>query len=921
MTEHNDVAVGVEWTRIPHGVRLRHADGNIEVRIPVPGVASVVRCVGDPAAYRGFFADPSADAPTVTITRRDTTLRLVGGGVTVLVDLRSGALTFQDEAGSSRLAEAPAPRPLPGIGVGAVQAFTIGADEALHGLGQFRAAPFDYRDAAVFLAQSNSDAVNPFLVSTGGWGLLWDTGTAAHFRSAGTRITFHSVAGGLVRYHVCLGPDLAEVIRGYRRLTGPAPLFGRWAYGYWQSQERYGTEREVLDIAAGYRERDLPLDVVVLDWRYWGDNELWSGMVFDPDMFPDPRGMVDRLHADDVRIIASVWPALGPASAVYRELDDAGLLFTGPHHSGGRVYDAASPEAREIYWRHVRAGLIDVGVDGLWTDGNEPEFRTTGDRYVTAQAYTANGSSAAGPIEEDLLTFSYRHNRGLFEAMRRERPQTRPFLLSRSAYAGQQAYGSVTWSGDIHASWQTLRDQLIAAQNFALSGIPYWTCDIGAFLVGHRYPDALHDPAYRELYVRWFQFGAMLPIFRAHGSQIPRHVWAFGEPGDPVYDALAAMLRLRYALLPYIYSAAAAVTHDGDTLLRPLVLDFPDDAQARDRPEQFMFGPALLVRVVDRPLLHTVRTTYELLPPDSVRGVSAPAADVTFFEGTNFNRQVSRRLTDDLKMSWFGDLPPELAGRPYSVRWQGRIAAAESGTCTMALSGAGGVRLVLDGAVLVDATVHGGEPPLTADVELIGGTLYDFTLELRQPTPDVVDIWLEWLTPTQRALGTPPEQPAVDVYLPEGSDWYDVVTAERFAGGVMVTAEAPLDHLPLYARAGAVIPTTPGVTRASARVEWLDVRVFAGADGVFVLYEDEGDGHAYQEGTFATVPLRWSEADGTLTVGPRSGTFPGVPAEMAVTATLTEGPGPAAGTGLPWAGGPAASGVFDGTLLVLALRG
>ena len=411
----------------------------------------------------------------------------------------------------------------------------------------------------------------------------------------------------------------------------------------------------------------------------------------------------------------------------------------------------------------------------------------------------------------------------------------------------------------------------------------------------------------------------MLPIFRAHGSHIPRHVWAFGERGEPVYDALTAMLRLRYALLPYIYSTAAAVTHDGDTLLRPLMLDFPADPSARDRPEQFMFGPALLARVVDRPLLHTGRTTFELLPPEAVRGVAAPAAEVTYFEGADFERPVSRRLTDDLKMSWFGDLPAELAGRPYSVRWQGRITARESGIHTMAVSGAGDVRLVFDGAVLVEGAAGEGGP-LIAEVELTAATQYDFTFELRQPVPDVVDVWLEWLTPAQRALGEIPQHPVVAVYLPRGTDWYDVTTGERFTGGTTVAATAPLDHLPLYARAGAVIATTPGAVRAGDPVERLEVRVFAGADGEFTLYEDEGDGDAYQQGAFATVPLRWSEADGTLTVGPRAGTYPAMPVALEVAAILTDGPAPAAGTGLPWAGGPAVSCVFVGTPLVLDLR-
>lgn len=892
----------------------RHADGfhvfaggeATLVRFAQPGVVSVVRCpvARLPGNGLDFEARPyTREAPSFDEDARD--FRAVGQGIVVALDKRTGRLRFLASDGATRIAEEDAPPPLTGVTVSRRQGFRIGLSERLHGLGQFREPHVEYRNRDVFLAHANSDAVNPFLVSSGGWGLLWDTGTAAYFRSRADRLEYHSVAGDIVRYHVCLGNGMDAVIQGYRALTGAASLLPRWAYGYWQSKESYARQADLVDVVDEYRRRRLPLDAIVLDYRYWGDDVNFSGMKFDPAGFPDPRRMLNHVHEADVHLLASIWPAFGTGTDLYRDMAAANHLLPGNHWSGGKVFDVSSAQARAIYWRAIRHGLIDTGVDGLWTDGNEPELRSTGERYGTSASYAANGRIAAGPIDENLLTYSWYQAKGLSQAMRRDVPAKRPVILSRSSYAGQQAFGAITWSGDIFASWGTLANQIVAALNFSMAGIPWWTCDIGAFLVFHRYPDALSDPAYKELYVRWFQFGAFLPVFRAHGTHVPRELWQFGAPGDPFYDALEAALRLRYALMPYVYSVAAAAACDGDTPLRALVMDYADQPAVRDQPATFSFGKDLLVRIVDRPLYHASHNMQEFLPNHAVQGADAPAATIEYFEGADFNRFVSRRLTDDIKMSWAGDLPSELTGKPYSLRWTGRIVAQETGPTRISIIGKGAIRLVFDGRTAIEGRSgvsvadganggvsfrgHEGDAFFGFDVELVAGRGYDFMLEQRQATPDAVSLWLEWITPSIRARQQLSGGTSVDTVLPAGRDWYDLRTGRRYPGGRTASIDAPLASHPVFARAGAIVPIAPPTDRTGPLPETIELRVYAGHDGTFVLYDDAGDGQGYLAGEAARIPLAWNDDAGTLTIGERAGRFPGMRVDQRFQVVIFDG--------------------------------
>ncbi|ESQ75158.1 hypothetical protein ABAC402_10845 [Asticcacaulis sp. AC402] len=883
-----------DFESLPAGVRMRQGGYTIDVCLSGADTVSVIKYPHDRKPPLGFFL-PSTPSDSQA-TFKNGVLRL--GKISVSVDSAVGRLRFA-KSGVSRLED---------LGGQDLTTFHLAKEADLYGLGQFRDPHINYRNKSVYLAQGNMDAINPMLVSTDGLGLLWDTGTDSHFTSRGKSVEFTNPSP-VTRYHVFLGDTLEEVIASYRRLTGKAPLLPKYAYGFWQSQERYNTQKELTDVLDGYRTRNLPVDVMVQDWGYWGDASHFSGMVWDKQRFPDPAGMCRHVHSQNAHIIATVWPAVGTESKVYKALDQKALLLNVPHWSGGRVVDMTSPEARSIYWEHIRDGLLSVGLDGLWTDGTEPEFLSTGSRYVTTQAYVSAGLSHAGPISEHSLTFSYLQAQLLYNKMREHRPDRRPFILTRSAYAGQQAFNAITWSGDIFASWQTLRNQIVAAQQMSLSGIPYWTNDIGAFLVTHRFPKGLASPSYRELYVRWFQYGAFLPIFRAHGTQIRRELWAIGGPDDPCYLALKGALERRYALLPYIYSLAAKVTLEHAPLVRPLVLDFGHDQKINAYPHQYMFGQNILVCPVTTPLLHDQEDPYEFLPNYAVKGHAGPAAEVIFYEGENFERKVEERLTDDLKMSWFGDLPAALKGKPYSAIWRGKIIAQETGRHKWRIFTQGLLRFSFDEVLKVSSkgsdsdalnrangavsfTGHEGDDVYFFEADLVKGQVYSFELTQSQPKPDAVSLWVEWITPSHAEDMKAPPAKAFEVYLPKGRDWYPIGTTKPLKGGQVIPLKPALDDLPLFVPAGSLLPQTPGIKHAADTVSETEVHIYPGLDAGFDLYDDQGDGFGYERGEYSLLRLKWHEARQSLTIGRIDGNFDGMPQERRLKLILYKGETP-----------------------------
>jgi len=808
----------------------------------------------------------------VRVNRRNGELRFSdNGGKLFLVSQGPGAETFEPAAqgGAYRV----------------TQHFSLSDEEGIYGLGQFEDPIVNYRGQDILIEQANRTAVNPFLVSTKGYGILWDNYSRSRFSDSRETTLFQSEVADGIDYYVVHGPGLDRVVAGYRLLTGKAPLAGKWAFGYWQSKERYKTGQELIGIVREYRRRGLPLDNVVQDWSYWGGMDQFSSMMWDPVNYPEPRRMTDTLHHYNAHLMVSIWPAFGPATEIYREMNARNLLYAVPHWNGGRVYDAYNPEARDIYWKYVRRGLFDNGVDAYWMDATEPEFRCSDDRYITELSMKKAGKNFLGDFARYLNPYSLMTTRAVYDNHRLATDRKRVFILTRSSFAGQQRYGAATWSGDTFATWDDLRVQIAAGINFSMSGIPYWTHDIGAFITDIHFPGGLGDPAYKELYVRWFQFGAFSPIFRAHGTNIPREIWQFGEQGDWAYDALAAGDRLRYRLMPYIYSTAWKVTHDDYSFIRGLPMDFPGDRAVYSIADQYMFGSAIMVCPVTHPMINfPVYNGVDITPAHfySADG-SEHGCEFQVFRGTSFEHLILTRKTDASQISWSGCLPDGL-DTSYSVRMKGAImTGARAGRHTLYVITDGGVRLWLDNKPVIDEPENRVRTTFSAPVDLSAGVKYPFRLEHRQFKTNNALLKLNWAQPDD-STG---EAGTTGVYLPRGTTWFDFWTGKSTAGGKGVRADAPISRIPLYVPGGSIVPLGPDIQYATEQSSApTELRVYTGKDADFELYDDEGDTYDYEKGLYALIPIHWDESRRTLVLGQRLGSYRGASVSRPFTIVL-----------------------------------
>jgi alpha-D-xyloside xylohydrolase len=584
--------------------------------------------------------------------------------------------------------------------------------EAFYGLGQHQAGVWNYRGEAVDLSQDNTNISVPMLLSSKGYGIFWNNGSRSRFNNRFVHAFYlSSEVADSIDYYFIYGPEFDKIVAAYRELTGPAPLFGKWAYGFWQCKNRYDSQKELLDIAQKYRDLHIPLDNIVQDWFWWN---TMGEPVFNKN-YPDPKGMVETLHKLNVHLMISVWPFFRPGSPVYDEMSKNGFFVDrtkvgGFHPEGMALYDAFNPEARKNYWKLMDNALFKIGADAWWLDTTEPETEGR-ETNILVTNKTALGNGARYTNVFPVMTTG-----AVYEGQRAASDQKRVFILSRSGYAGVQRNAAALWSGDVDPNWETFRRQIPAGLNLSLSGIPYWTTDIGGFVVAN--PD---DPAYRELFVRWFEFGTFCPIFRVHGTRTTNQneLWSYGPEAQ---KTLVAYDKLRYRLMPYIYSLGWKTTSEGYTIMRPLVRDFREDMRAQSIGDSFMFGPDLLVAPV-----------------------TEPAA-------------ITRHL-----------------------------------------------------------------------------------------------------------------------YLPEAK-WYDFWTGETVSGGHTVDAQSPIERIPLYVRAGSILPMGPEVEFATEKAaDPLEIRIYRGANGNFTLYEDENDNYNYEKGAHATIALNWDDAARTLTVGARAGSYTGMP--------------------------------------------
>jgi alpha-D-xyloside xylohydrolase len=559
-------------------------------------------------------------------------------------------------------------------------------------------------------------------------------------------LSLYSEFGQAVDYYFVAGGRLDDVVAGYRRLTGETQLLPRWAYGFWQSRERYQTQQQLLDVLREYRQRRIPIDNIVLDWFYWPEDS-WGSHEFDTNRFPDARAMVDAVHELNAKIMISVWPKFYPTTDNYKELaalgavyphaiDTAQVDWVGPGYVS-TFYDPYSPQARRVYWRQIREKLAVAGFDAWWMDATEPDLGSNADldERKLRMTPTALGSGAAY-----FNSYGLMNAMAVFDGLQELAPEQRVMILTRSGFPGVQRYGAAVWSGDITSTWADFRAQVPAGLNMSLAGLANWTFDAGGFTPEQRFAsDEISDAdraEWRELQTRWFQFAAFAPLFRAHGQYPYREIFNIAEEDSPEYESMAWHVRLRYRLLPYIYTLAANTGPRHGTIMRALIMDFPGDPAVRDLGDQYLFGPSLLVKPV----------------------------------------------TD------------------YGAR-------------------------------------------------------------------------------------------TVDVYLPDGSDWFDFHSGDQFAGGQQITADAPLTRMPLYVRAGSILPIGPDVQYSGENPDGdITLFVYTGADGSFELYEDDGESIAYRSGAFSRIPMSYDDASGTLTIGARAGQFDAMPPTRRISVRWISGP-------------------------------
>ncbi|MEO7975633.1 TIM-barrel domain-containing protein [Flavobacterium sp.] len=489
------------------------------------------------------------------------------------------------------------------------QSFQLESDEAIYGLGIIQNRKMSQRNQKLKMIQGNTDDYVPFFQSVKGYGLYWDNYSPTNFIDDSNETTFRSDVGNCIDYYFMLGGSADGVVAQMRDLTGQAPMFPLWTYGFWQSKERYKSQEEVVNVVKKYRELGVPLDGIIQDWQYWGDNYHWNAMEFLNPEFPNPQKFVEDVHQLNAHLIISIWSSFGPQTKPFQELKSKGMLMdfaTWPlsgkdvwppdmnFPSGVVVYDAYNPEARDIYWKYLKNGLYSLGIDGWWMDSTEPDHLNHQDKDFDNKTFL--GSFRKVRNAYPLMTVG-----GVYDHQRSTSSDKRVFILTRSAFAGQQSKGANTWSGDVTASWDALKNQIPAGLNFSMTGIPYWNSDIGGFFL-NKFPKKLQDPNYTELYTRWLQFGTFCPMMRSHGADAPREIYQFGKKGEVVYDAIEKFINLRYSLLPYIYSNSYEVTANQSSMMRALVMDFPLDKRTHDINNQYMFGKSLLVIPVTDPM-------------------------------------------------------------------------------------------------------------------------------------------------------------------------------------------------------------------------------------------------------------------------------------------------------------------------------
>jgi len=611
------------------------------------------------------------------------------------------------------------------------QAFMLDNDEAIYGLGQHQKGTMNQRFQKLFLRQDNMQICIPFFQSIKGYGVFWDNYSPTTFLDNLQETSLESEVGDCADYYFMYGKNADGVIAQMRNLTGQVPMFPLWAFGYWQSRERYQNQNETVGVVEKYRELKVPLDGIVQDWQYWSaDDAYWNSTEFGNPGFPDPKGMIDKIHQLNAHVVISIWPSFGVKTKIFKELNEKNMLLnitTWPPTSGNKPYDPYNPEARSIYWKYMNNNIFSLGMDGWWLDSSEPDHFNIKEKDFDNKTYLGTFRKVRNAFP--LMTVG-----GVYENQRKTTSDKRVFILTRSAFAGQQRYGATSWSGDVQSRWDVLHNQISGGLNLSLTGIPYWNCDIGGFFSAARYKQGVKDVAYQELYVRWLEFGAFTTMMCSHGTDTPREIYQFGQKGYWAYDAIEKFINLRYRLLPYIYSTSWNITENGSTMMRALAMDFGTDKKVWNINDEYMFGKSILVCPVTESLYVT----------------------------------------------------------------------SENGSSKVNFS---------------EIKTH-------------------------------------------------------KVYLPKGTDWVDFWTGKKYDAGQELNREAPVDIIPLYVKAGSILPLGPFVQYANEKTDPLEIRIYPGANGEFTLYEDEKDNYNYEKGAYSLISFTWDDTQKILTIADRKGEYP-----------------------------------------------
>lgn len=695
----------------------------------------------------------------VKSTESEKAVTLRSEKLSVTVDKGNGGVSFHDLKGNALLSESKCK--MEGISEGLDKGclkpsvtFALDSNEPIYGIGLMQNGKLNQRGENRRMIQTNLEDFQNVFQSLKGYAVFWDNYSPTQIAdSPAEGLTLTSDVGDAVDYYFMYGGSLDGNVGLIRQLTGDVPMLPIWSYGYWQSRERYKSSKELLGVVDRYRELGIPFDGIILDWQYWGSNYLWNAMEFLNPEFPNAKGMIDEVHSKNAHFAISIWQSFGPHTKGYKQMDEKGLLFdfqTWPasgvdawpprndYPSGVKAYKPYSDEAKDIYWNNMRR-LYDLGVDVWWMDSTDPD-------HLSVKESDFDVPTALGSYRKVRNAFPLECVKGVYEHQRATTSDKRVMILTRSGFAGQQRFASNVWTGDVGSNWATLRKQIPMTLNFSLTGNPHVNTDIGGFFSGAYNwggdpVSGTQNLQFRELYVRWMQFGVFAPMMRSHGTDTYRELYYYGEPGEPVYDALKEAVELRYRLIPYIYSTAWQVTKNRQTFMRALPMDFAADTLTHNMTDEFMFGKAILAAPI----------------------VSAMYTDEKIVKAGN-------RMTTD------------------------------------------------------------------------------FTY--RQP---------------------------VRKYLPKGTDWYEFLTGKRHEGGKEVEIESDIHTIPMFVRAGSILPLSDVKPSINER-DWstLEVVVYPGADASFTLYEDEGDNYNYEQGKYTEIPMRWDERSQTLTIGKRTGAYEGM---------------------------------------------